>query len=265
MITPFLFLTNNSQRTRRDIVTRLRRLGFPVDEHHIFTSAVATAQFLAHQKPNATAYVIGEGGLLNSLHHRKFSIVDSDPDYVIVGEGRTMTLEMMETAVRMIMKGAKLIATNMDPNCPTNHGIRPGCGAIVKMLEVATGAQAFSPGKPNPVMFREARKELELRTDETLMIGDTMDTDILGGVQMGYKTVLVLSGVTKADEVQKFAYQPDYVAENLGELLKSEFLREISWIYQKAIGSNGKISARAPLKTAPFEINQTDQTFCGCL
>jgi NagD protein len=218
---PFLFLTNNSQRTRRDIMTRLKRLGFPVEERHIFTSAIATAQFLAHQKPHATAFVIGEGGLLNALHHRSFSIVDSDPDYVVVGEGRTMTLEIMETAVTMIMNGAKLIATNLDPNCPTNHGIRPGCGAIVKMLEVATGATAFSTGKPSPVMFREARKELDLRTDETVMIGDTMETDILGGVQMGYRTVLVLSGGTREEDLKKFSYQPDIVLPSIADLLKS--------------------------------------------
>ena len=217
---PFLFLTNNSQRTRRDIVTRLQRLGFPVEESHVFTSAVATAQFLAHQKPKATAYVIGEGGLLNALHHRGFSIVDSEPDYVIVGEGRTMTLETVENAVNMIMKGAKLIATNLDPSCPVAQGIRPGCGAIVKMLEVATGTSAFSAGKPSPVMFREARKELDLRTEETIMIGDTMETDILGGVQMGYKTILVLSGGTAREDLHRFAYQPDAVVESVGHLIE---------------------------------------------
>ncbi len=219
---PFLFLTNNSQRTRRDIVTKLRRIGFPVEEKHVFTSALATAQFVAHQKPNGTAFVIGEGGLLTALHHHSFSIVDSNPDYVIVGEGRTMTLEVIESAVKMIMNGAKLIATNMDPNCPTQDGIRPGCGAIVRMLESATGRTAFSAGKPSPVMFRAARKELDLRTEETVMIGDTMETDILGGVQMGYKTVLVLSGGTRQEDVANFPYQPDLVLPSIADLLDSK-------------------------------------------
>jgi len=245
---PFLFLTNNSQRTRRDIMTRLKRLGFPVEERHIFTSAIATAQFLSHQKPHATAFVIGEGGLLNALHHRSFSIVDSDPDYVVVGEGRTMTLEIMETAVTMIMNGAKLIATNLDPNCPTNHGIRPGCGAIVKMLEVATGATAFSTGKPSPVMFREARKELDLRTDETVMIGDTMETDILGGVQMGYRTVLVLSGGTRKEDLKKFSYQPDIVLPSIADLLKSSLFAGGDSNGGAKVVSTPSKAAKAPAK-----------------
>jgi NagD protein len=136
---PFLFLTNNSQRTRRDVVAKLRRLGIGVDESHIFTCAMATARFLAPQKPNGTAYVIGEGGLLQALHQNGYAVVDHDPDYVVVGEGRAVTYEMVETAVRMVMRGAKLIATNLDPNCPTQAGLRPGCGAVVAMLETATG------------------------------------------------------------------------------------------------------------------------------
>src|SRR5580692_1633940 len=177
---PFLFLTNNSQRTRRDVAVKLRRLGIDVSDDHVFTCAMATARFLAQQKPNGTAFVIGEGGLLHALHTNGYSIVDHDPDYVVVGEGRAITFEMFETAVRMIQKGAKLVATNLDPNCPTQQGMRPGCGAIVALLETATGRKAFSVGKPSPVMMRAARKELGLSADETTMIGDTMETDILG-------------------------------------------------------------------------------------
>src|SRR5437667_5312321 len=136
---PFLFLTNNSQRTRRDVATKLQRMGIDADESHVFTCAMATARFLARQKPNGTAFVIGEGGLLNALHSNGYSIVDHSPDYVVVGEGRTMTLEMLEVAVRIILDGAKLIATNLDPNCPTKLGLRPGCGATVAFLETATG------------------------------------------------------------------------------------------------------------------------------
>jgi NagD protein len=215
---PFVFLTNNSQRTRRDVAAKLARMGIEVDEQHVFTCAMATARFLAQQKPGGTAFVIGEGGLLTALHQNGYAVVDHEPDYVVVGEGRTFNLELVEAAVRMILGGAKLIATNLDPNCPTANGLRPGCGAMVAMLEMATGAKAFSVGKPSPVMMRAARKELGLATDETTMIGDTMETDILGGVQLGYHTVLVLSGGTRREEVERYAYRPELVVESLAEL-----------------------------------------------
>lgn len=215
---PFFFLTNNSQRTRRDVVTKLGRLGIRVAESHIFTCAMATARFLASQKPGGTAFVIGEGGLLQALHHNGYSIVDHEPDYVVVGEGRAVTYEMVETAIRMVINGAKLIATNLDPNCPTQAGLRPGCGAIVAMIETATGRKAFSVGKPSAVMMRAARKELGLDASRTTMIGDTMETDILGGVQLGYRTILVLSGGTRREHLAAFAYRPDMVVESIAEL-----------------------------------------------
>lgn len=221
---PFAFLTNNSQRTRRDVATKLRRMGIRAEEEHIFTCAMATARFLALQKPGGTAFVIGEGGLLQALHHNGYSIVDHDPDYVVVGEGRAFNFEMMEIAVRMIVGGAKLIATNLDPNCPTQHGLRPGCGATVAMLEAATGIKAFSVGKPSPVMMRSARKELGLTTAETTMIGDTMETDILGGVQMGYRTILVLSGGTRREDLVRYAYRPDLVLNSIADLCDSDLL-----------------------------------------
>ncbi len=215
---PFLFLTNNSQRTRRDVATKIQRLGMPVEEKHIFTCAMATARFLARQKPGGTAYVIGEGGLLNALHLNGYSVVDKSPDYVVVGEGRTLSFEMLEHAVQMVLDGAKLIATNLDPNCPTQRGTRPGCGAIVSLIEVATGVKAFSVGKPSPVMMRTARKELSMATSETIMIGDTMETDILGGVQMGYRTILVLTGTTQREDLARYAYQPDIVVDSIADL-----------------------------------------------
>jgi NagD protein len=223
--TPFLFLTNNSQRTRRDVQIRLKRMGINVGETHIFTCAMATARFLARQKPHGTAYVIGEGGLLQALHENGYAIVDHDPDYVVVGEGRTFTMEMVETAVRMIDKGAKLLATNLDPNCPTAHGPRPGCGAIVAMLEIATGIKAFSVGKPSPVMMRAARNQLGLETDQTIMIGDTMETDIVGAVQMGYRSVLVLSGGTRLEDLNRYAFRPDFVADSVADLCDPAFFR----------------------------------------
>src|SRR5262249_54968541 len=156
---PFRFLTNNSQRTRLDVATRLQRLGIEVEEGHVYTCAMATARFLAEQRPGGTAYVIGEGGLLTALHQNGYAIVDKDPDYVVVGEGRTLSFEMVESALKMILGGAKLVATNPDPNCPTESGLRPGCGAIVAALEAASGVKAFSPGKPSPLMLRGPRQE----------------------------------------------------------------------------------------------------------
>lgn len=225
---PFLFLTNNSQRTRRDVATKLQRLGIDVGEEHVFTCAMATARFMARQKPGGTAFVIGEGGLLQALHNNGYSIVDKDPDYVVVGEGRTLNFEMTEAALGMILGGAKLIATNLDPNCPTQGGMRPGCGAIVALLEAASGVKAFSVGKPSPVMLRAARKELGLTTDQTIVIGDTMETDILGGVQMGYKTVLVLSGGTCREDVPRYTYGPDQIVDSIGHLRHEQLVEEFS-------------------------------------
>jgi NagD protein len=215
---PFRFLTNNSQRTRRDVVAKLARMGIDVEENHVYTCAMATASFLERQKPGGTAFVIGEGGLLTALHQHGYAIVDHAPDYVVVGEGRTFNLELVEAAVRMILGGAKLVATNLDPNCPTASGLRPGCGAMVAMLETATGVKAFSVGKPSAYMMRAARKELGLSTDETTMIGDTMPTDILGGVQLGFHTVLVLSGGTSRESLRDYAYHPELVVDSVAEL-----------------------------------------------
>lgn len=215
---PFLFLTNNSQRTRRDVATKLARMGIPATENHVFTCSMATARYLARRKPGGTAFAIGEGGLLTALHRNGYSVVDQSPDYVVVGEGRTVNLEMLETAVQMILDGSKLIATNMDPNCPTKTGTRPGCGATIAYLETATGTRAMSIGKPSPIMMREARKELGVSTSETIMIGDTMETDILGGVQMGYRTILVLSGSTASTDLERYAYAPDLMIESLADL-----------------------------------------------
>jgi len=242
--TPFRFLTNNSQRTRRDVATRLRRLGIDVEEEHIFTCAMATARFLARQKPHGTAYVIGEGGLLTALHENGYSVVDKDPDYVVVGEGRTISFEMVEAALRMILAGAKLVATNPDPNCPTESGLRPGCGATVAMLEAASGVKAFSPGKPSPLMLRGARKELGLTTDQTVVIGDTMETDILGGAQLGFKTVLVLSGGTRREDIDRYAYRPDKIVDSIADLDHADLVREF-------IGAPAKGEPRHAARSTP--------------
>jgi NagD protein len=243
---PFRFLTNNSQRTRRDVATRLQRLGIDVEPEHVYTCAMATARYLARQRPKGTAYVIGEGGLLNALHENGYSVVDKDPDYVVVGEGRTLSFEMVEAALKMILGGAKLIATNLDPNCPTESGMRPGCGATVAMLEAASGVKAFSVGKPSPVMLRGARKELGLTTDQTVVIGDTMETDILGGVQLGFKAILVLSGGTRREDLDRYAYRPDMIVDSIDELDHEELMREFAGpITPSQPGDGGRARRRA--------------------
>ena len=256
---PFRLLTNNSQRTRRDVVAKVGRLGIEVEEEHIFTSAIATARFFAQQKPGGTAFVIGEGGLLTALHANGYAVVDHDPDYVVVGEGRTFNLELVEAAVRMILRGAKLIATNLDPNCPTQDGLRPGCGAMVAMLELATGAKAFSVGKPSSVMMRAARKELGLATDETTMIGDTMETDILGGVQLGFHTVLVLSGGTRKEDLQRYPYRPEIVVESLAEF--SQIMEANAW--RPPWATNGR--PRVPLPTNGTGAFVSEEQLLGAL
>jgi NagD protein len=225
---PFLFLTNNSQRTSRDVCYKLLKMGFNVNDKDIFTCAMATARYLASRKENGTAYVIGEGGLLTELHNVGYSIVDDQPDYVIIGEGRTIMLESVDKAINMIMNGSKLIATNLDPNCPVGNGkYRAGCGAFVSMLEFATGKKAFSVGKPSPVMMRMARKTLQLGTDETVMIGDTMGTDILGAGSMGFTTVLTLSGVTHENDLVQYGYAPDFIIKSVKDLLNEELFMQV--------------------------------------
>jgi NagD protein len=176
--------------------------------------------------------------------------VDHEPDYVVVGEGRTFNLELVETAVRMILGGAKLIATNLDPSCPTQNGLRPGCGAMAAMLETATGVKAFSVGKPSPIMMRAARKELGLTTDETVMIGDTMETDILGAVQLGFHTILVLSGGTRREALAHYPYQPEIVAGSLAEV--SALLEKSDWRppWQSSHGARNGSERRPTAKLA---------------
>jgi NagD protein len=215
---PFMFMTNNSQRTRLEAVRKLTKLGIEVDVSHIYTSAMATGKFLAQQVPNGTAYVLGEGGLITSLHENGITLVDNEPDFVVLGEGRNFTLEMVQRAVDMILAGAKFIATNRDPSPKKKGWNNLGIAATAAMIEEATGIKAFVVGKPGAVMMRSARKALGLETAETTVIGDTMDTDIQGGVQMGYKTILVLSGITKIEELKRYAFKPDLVVNSVDDI-----------------------------------------------
>lgn len=215
---PFMFMTNNSQRTRLEVVRKLKKLGIEVTEEHVYTSAMATGKFLATQNKRGTVYVLGEGGLLTSLHENGMIMVDTDPDYVVLGEGRNFTLEMVQRAVDMILRGAKFIATNRDPSPKKIGWNNLGIAATAAMIEEATGVKAFVIGKPSPVMVRSARKALGLEAAETTIIGDTMDTDIMGGVQLGYKTILVLTGVSTMEELRKYAFKPDMVVNSVSDI-----------------------------------------------
>ncbi|SFW26187.1 NagD protein [Sinomicrobium oceani] len=222
---PFLFMTNNSQRSPLDTVNKVAKMGIHIKEENVYTSAMATAWFLSFMKPNGTAYVLGEGGLITSLHQQGYVMVNQNPDYVVVGEGRNFTLEMVNNAVDMILEGAKFIATNLDPSPKKEGWNNLGIKAIVAMIEEATGKKAFSVGKPSPVMMRAARKTLGLTAQETIIIGDTMDTDILGGIQLGYHTILTLSGVSKKEDLQHYAFQPNQIINSVKELSVEELTR----------------------------------------
>jgi NagD protein len=217
---PYVFLTNNSGYTPKDIVHKLASFNIETLENNILTCAQATADYVRKQNPNGTAYVIGEAGLYEALFSVGYNIVQNDPYYVIVGEGRSYTAESLEKAQRFIMKGSHLISTNLDTWCPTDAGPRPGCGAIVALLEAATGKKAYHVGKPNPFIFRQARIKLGLRTEETIMIGDTMETDIKGATDLDFKSVLVLTGSTTEPEVSLYPYQPTHIVKSINEVLE---------------------------------------------
>lgn len=215
---PFLFMTNNSQRTPLDTVNKVANMGIKIKEENVYTSAMATAWFLSFMKPKGTAYVLGEGGLITSLLHQGYTMANSNADFVVVGEGRNFTLEMVNHAVDMILSGSKLIATNLDPSPKKPGWNNLGIKAVIAMIEEATGKKAFSVGKPSPVMMRSARKYLGLEASETIVIGDTMDTDILGGVQLGYTTVLTLSGVSHKNMLNDYAFKPDLIVNSVADL-----------------------------------------------
>ncbi len=216
---PYLFLTNNSAYTPLDVVVKLKKFRIETSEEHVYTSALATAEFVHRQKSNGTAFVIGEGGLLSALNEVRYAITRESPDYVIVGEGRVLNYELVEQAHRLIMKGAHLISTNADTWCPTDSGPRPGCGAIVALLEAASGRRAYHVGKPNPFMMRAARKRVGLRTDEVILIGDTMETDIQGAAELGFRSILVLTGSSTRDSLKQYPFSPTTVVDSIAQLV----------------------------------------------
>lgn len=214
----FLFLTNSSERAPRELQEKLKRLGLDVGKEHFYTSALATAAFVSSQAPGCTAYVIGETGLSNALYDAGITMNDVNPDYVIVGESRNYTYENILRAVKFIQHGAKLIGTNPDQTGPTEQGIVPATGALISPIEKAAGQQAYFVGKPNPLMMRTALKKLGCRREETVIVGDRMDTDIVAGLEAEIATVLVLSGVTTREEVSSFAYHPDLILDGVGDI-----------------------------------------------
>ena len=214
----FLFLTNASSRSPKELQQKLGRMGLDVDESHFYTSALATAKFLSHQSPNCSAYVIGDPGLYNALHDAGITINTVDPDYVIIGEGNSYNYENILRAVRLVLKGAKLIGTNSDLTGPSEDGIIPACRAMIAPIEMATGQNAYFVGKPNPLMMRTGLRILGVHSEDAVMIGDRMDTDMVAGIETGLDTVLVLSGVTRREDIAKFPYRPRLVLDGVGDI-----------------------------------------------
>jgi NagD protein len=215
---PYLVLTNNPIYTPRDLAHRLHTVGLEVPEDRIFTSAIATARFIQAQVPNGSAYVIGESGLTDAIHRINYVITDHDPDYVVLGETHAYSFASITTAIRLIAAGARFVATNPDASGPSEGGIVPACGAMAALIEKAVGVAPFFVGKPNPLMMRSALNFLGVHSEETVMIGDRMDTDVVSGVNSGMETILVLTGVTRREEVERYPYRPTYVAESIAHV-----------------------------------------------
>ena len=216
----YLVLTNNSIFTPRDLSARLAASGLEVPEERIWTSALATASFLKAQSPKSTAYVVGEAGLTTALHQAGYVMTSTNPEYVVLGETRSYSFDQIATAVQLIVKGAKFIATNPDNTGPSVNGPLPATGAVAAMITAATGKTPYFIGKPNPVMFRTGLNKTGAHSEETAMIGDRMDTDMLAGVESGLHTFLVLTGSTKREQIGDFSYRPNEVMDSIADIIK---------------------------------------------
>ncbi len=214
----FLFLTNSSERSPKELQQKLARMGLEVEESHFYTSALATANFLKNQSPGCSAYVIGAPGLLNALYEAGITINDVDPDYVVIGETRNYNYDSILQAVKLIEKGARLIGTNTDLTGPSEIGIIPACRALVSPIELTTGKSAYFVGKPNPLMMRTGLRLLGVHSEEAAIIGDRMDTDIIAGVESGLDTALVLSGVTRREDVSQYPYRPRLILNGVMDI-----------------------------------------------
>lgn len=216
----YLFLTNNSGMTPKELKNKLFRMGMEIPEDNFYTSALATARFVKEQSPGCSAYVIGEAGLFNALYDAGISMNDVNPDYVIVGEGKSYSLETLTKATNLVIGGAKLIGANSDISGPIEKGIAPACRALIAPIEMAAGTEAYFCGKPNPLMMRSGLKILGCHSAEAVMIGDRMDTDIISGLESGMSTVLVLSGISTMDTLKNFAYRPTVILDGVGDIVK---------------------------------------------
>jgi NagD protein len=216
----FLVLTNNSIFTARDLSARLTRSGLHVPEESIWTSALATADFLSHQMPGGSAYVIGEAGLTTALYEAGYTLTDTAPDYVVLGETRTYSFEAITRAIRLVGDGARFIATNPDVTGPSPEGPLPATGSVAAMITKATGAEPYFVGKPNPMMFRSAMNRIEAHSETTVMVGDRMDTDVVAGIEAGLETVLVLSGSTLAGDVKRFPFRPSRICDSIADVIE---------------------------------------------
>jgi NagD protein len=215
---PFLVLTNNSMYTPRDLVARLDRVGIHVSERAIWTSALATAQFLRDQRPGGTAYVLGEAGLTTALHEVGYVLTDYPPDYVVLGETRTYSFEAITRAIRLINGGARFICTNPDVTGPSSEGALPAAGSVAAMISKATGVDPYFVGKPNPMMMRSALNTIKAHSETTAMVGDRMDTDVLCGLEAGLETILVLTGISTRADAERFPYRPSRIVESIADL-----------------------------------------------
>jgi NagD protein len=216
----FLVLTNNSIFTPRDLAARLARSGLQVPEQSIWTSALATADFLSNQMPGGSAYVIGEAGLTTALYEAGYTLTDTAPDFVVLGETRTYSFEAITRAIRLVGDGARFIATNPDVTGPSPEGPLPATGSVAAMITKATGAEPYFVGKPNPMMFRSAMNRIEAHSEMTVMVGDRMDTDVVAGIEAGLETVLVLSGSTRVGDIQRFPFRPSRVCDSIADVIE---------------------------------------------
>ncbi len=218
---PFLVLTNNSIFTPRDLSARLRASGLIVPEEAIWTSALATADFCASQMPGGSAFVIGEAGMTTALHEAGFIMTETDPDYVVIGETRNYSFEAITKAIRLINAGSRFIVTNPDATGPSAEGPLPATGAIAALISKATGKTPYIVGKPNPMMFRSAMNRIGAHSENTAMIGDRMDTDIVAGIEAGLHTILVMTGISDRDEIERYPFRPDEVLDGVHQLLEN--------------------------------------------
>ncbi|TMD68641.1 MAG: HAD family hydrolase [Chloroflexi bacterium] len=215
---PYLILTNNSRFTQRDLQMRLSYMGLDVPSRAIFTSALATAQFLHDQQPGGRAFVIGESGLTTALHDIGYILTDQEPEYVVLGETTSYSFQHITQAIRLIAAGARFIATNPDEMGPGEGGIVPATGAVAALISAATGVKPYIIGKPNPLMMRTALRTLDAHSEDSVMIGDRMDTDIVAGIESGLRTILVLTGVTRREQVERFPYRPSWIRESIADV-----------------------------------------------